>query len=44
MKKIIKNLNYLNNNKNYQNINNKIINSIIIINKRLEYKNNIITF
>ena len=32
MKKIIKNLNYLNNNKNYQNINNKIINSIIIIN------------
>ena len=34
MKKIIKNLNYLNNNKNYQNINNKIIKSIIIINKR----------
>ena len=33
MKKIIKNLNYLNNNKNYQNINNKIINSIIIIYK-----------
>ena len=32
MIKIIKNLNYLNNNKNYQNINNKIINSIIIIN------------